>query len=411
MNKLIFLTMLLLLSTALYSQNRNPKNQDREHDTELKSLDSLLTLNESEPQLLIKRGLYLVKKYQYSQALQSFEKAYLQDPNNSVLLTELAEVNNSLGNFHQALPYLQLLYSRDSSNSVNAIQLAKAYFNIRKYQEPYELLNANYQRDSSNLYLTKQLAFAALKSGHDSLAIELYAKIIPNNPNDINNYLNLASLYQRNNGYPEAIKTFENGIDVFPEETLLITKMADLHYAKRNYAKAIVPYEKILSMGDSIPDVIKNLGISYYYEKEYNKSLSLLDKSLMIKPNDPIAGLFLGLCYKNLNQPEESIAYLNFASKIALPYYLSDIYNQLGNVYLEKKSYKKSVEFLKKAYRLDSTKYDVLFKIANTYDVWQKDKSQALRYYNYFLNSKIEQSDNNEQLIKYATERKQKIKR
>jgi tetratricopeptide (TPR) repeat protein len=81
----------------------------------------------------------------------------------------------------------------------------------------------------------------------------------------------------------------------------------------------------------------------------------------------------------------------------------------LGNVYLEEKVYKKSVELLKKAYRLDSTKSDILFKIANTYDVWQKDKSQAIRYYNAYLKSKKEMSDYHRQLTEYAITRKKKL--
>jgi tetratricopeptide (TPR) repeat protein len=99
---------------------------------------------------------------------------------------------------------------------------------------------------------------------------------------------------------------------------------------------------------------------------------------------------------------EDCIAYLNFASKICIPYYLADIYNQLGIVYLERKEYKKSVNFLKKAYYQDTTKNEILFKIANTYDLWQKDKTQAIRYYTRFLNSKKEKSDYFNQLVDYA---------
>jgi tetratricopeptide (TPR) repeat protein len=88
---------------------------------------------------------------------------------------------------------------------------------------------------------------------------------------------------------------------------------------------------------------------------------------------------------------------------------MSDIYNQWGNICIQKKEYKKSVELLKKAYRLDTTKCDILFKIGNTYDVWQKDKTQAIRYYNAFLKSKKEKSDFYQQLTEYAIERKKKL--
>ncbi|MCX6220577.1 MAG: tetratricopeptide repeat protein [Bacteroidia bacterium] len=214
------------------------------------------------------------------------------------------------------------------------------------------------------------------------------------------------------NLYDQAVETLESGISAFPEENLLFNRLGDLHYSKRNYKKAIVQYEKILATGDSLPGVIKNLGISYYYEKEFKKGIEFLEKSLTLVPNDPVAGLFIGLCYKNLKDNNQSLAYLNFAASIGIPSYMSDIYNQLGNIYTEKKAYGKSIEFLKKAYQLDSTKVDILFKIANNYDLWlTKDKSQALRYYNAYLKSEKEKSDYHRQLTRYAQERKQKIKK
>jgi tetratricopeptide (TPR) repeat protein len=157
--------------------------------------------------------------------------------------------------------------------------------------------------------------------------------------------------------------------------------------------------------------VMKNLGIACYYEKQYEKGVFLLEKCLTIKPNDPVAGLFIGLCYKELNKIDESIEYLNFASGIAIPYYMSDIYNQLGNNYLQKKEYRKSVDFLKKAYRLDTNKCEILFKIANTYDVWQKDKTPAIRYYNAYLKAKKEETDFYRQLTDYSVERITKLKK
>lgn len=409
MNKFLVIGMVILFPNWLHAQNLKTTSEPKRSAGILSSSDSLVLLNDSNPDQLLKKGQLLEKEYQYLQALQLFEKAYQKDSDNLQLLSEMAETNNNLGNFKKALPYYLAIYRKDSINSVTAIKVAKAYFNLRKYQEPFEILSKVYQGDSSNLYLAKQLAFAATRSGHDSLGIVLYERILPMNPNDLNNYINLASLYQRHDGYLNAVKTYQSGIAQFPDEPLLLSKLGDLHYAKRNFGDAILPYEKLLSFGDSIPEVVKSLGIAYYYTKEYKKSLSLLDKSLLWKPNDPVAGMFMGLCYKNLNQPEESIAHLNFASKIAIPYYLSDIYNQLGNVYADQKAFKKAVSSLKKAYLLDSTKTDVLFKIANTYDVWQKDKSQAFRYYDRFLTIKKEESDYLKQLTKYAEERKKKI--
>ena len=413
MIKILKMIVLLLLPISLMAhQNFDRLIQDNDLDKALIMIDSLLFKNQSDPALLIKKGGLLQKKYDYAKALNAYDQAFKLDSTNTIVISELAEINTSLGNYRQALPYYKTLYSKDTLNTVNGIRLAKAFFNTRNYQEPFQVLLSIYQRDSSNVYVCKQLAFSAMRTGNDSLAIELYSRVIPQNPTDLNNYTNLASLYQNQNLYDQAVETLERGLLVFPEETLLLNRLGDLHYSKRIYKKAIVPYEMLLATGDSLPGVIKNLGISYYYEKEFKKGIELLETSLMLVPNDPVAGLYIGLCYKNLKDNNQSLAYLNFAAKIGIPSYMSDIYNQLGNIYTEKKAYGKSVELLKKAYQLDSTKVDILFKIANNYDLWlTKDKSQALRYYNAYLKSDKEKNDYQRQLTKYALERRQKIRK
>jgi tetratricopeptide (TPR) repeat protein len=400
---------LVALPLVSFSQELDRLILNNEYDRALQLIDQELVKNEEQPLLLYKMGIVLQKKYDYSGALKSFETAWLLDSTNQKVVSELAEVNTILGNHKQALPYYKTLYNNDTTNTIQAIRLSKAFFNLRSYREPYRILHSVYLRDSTNLYINKQLAFSAARTGHDSLAMALYHKIIGVNPTDLNNYTNLVAIYQKKENYINAIETIAQGLTVYPDETILISKLGDLHYAKRDYPKAVAAYERLLSFGDSIPDVVKNLGVSYYYVKKYEQGLYLLEKSLAIRPNDPVAALFTGLCYMELKKFDESISYLRFASETAIPYYMSDIYNQWGNICIQKKEYKKSVELLKKAYRLDSTKCDILFKIGNTYDVWQKDKTQANRYYNAFLKSKKEKSEFYRQLTDYATERKKKL--
>jgi tetratricopeptide (TPR) repeat protein len=409
MFKILTVILLLLGALSSYAQQIDALILNNDYDKALQLIDQELVKNEEQPLLHYKKGIVLQKKYDYSGALKSFETAWLLDSTDHKVVSELADVNTILGNHKQALPYYKTFYYRDTTNTIQAIRLAKAFFNLRSYREPYKILFAVYLRDSTNLYVNKQLAFAASRTGHDSLAIVLYHQIIASNATDLNNYTNLVSIYQKKEKYNSAIETIEQGLSVYPDEVLLLSKLGDLHYANRDYQRAIGSYERLLSFGDSIPEVVKNLGVSYYYVKRYDEGIYLLEKSLTMKPNDPVAALFAGLCYMELKQLDESINYLRFASETAIPYYMSDIYNQWGNICIQKREYKKSVELLKKAYRLDSTKYDILFKIGNTYDVWQKDKSQAIRYYNSYLKSPKEENEMHRKLTEYVLERKKKL--
>jgi len=409
MSKFLFILILIGIPFHSFSQDLDRLILNNEYDKALSLIDSSLSKNRNQPELYLKKGTILQRKFDYAGALFSLQRAYQLDSLNITTISELADVNSSLGNYRQALPYYQALYQADTTNIINTLRVSRAYFNVKSYKEPYRILLSACKRDSSNLYLNKQLALSAMRTGHDSLAIALFNKVILQNPSDLSNFSNLVLVYQKKENYSKMTETLEMAIQFFPEETSLLLRLGNAHYAKRVYSKAIPPYEQYLSKGDSAPDVLKNLGISYYYEKRLKEGINLLDKSLMLKLNDPVTGLFLGLCYKELNEIDESIGYLNFAAKIAVPYYMSDIYNQLGNIYIQKKEYKKSVELLKKAYRVDTTKSEILFKIGNTYDVWQKDKSQALRYYNSYLKYPKDSSEMHQKLTEYVLERKSKL--
>jgi tetratricopeptide (TPR) repeat protein len=409
MKRIFIVAILIVNHFYALSQDIDRLILNNDFDKALELIDSQLVKNDVQPLLYLKKGTILEKKFDYSNALKCLEKAYMLDSSNVRILNELASVHSGLGNYRKALPYCQTIFEKDTTNLVNAIGLVHCYFNLKNYREPYKILFSAYARDSNNLFVNKQLAYAAMRTGHDSLAIALYNKVIGQNPSDLSNYTYLVSVFQKKDNYTKVVETLEKGFAAFPDETSLLIKLGDAHFAKRKYANAAESYEKYLSKGDSVYEVMKNLGLCYYYGKRTKEGLELLENCLTLKPNDPVTGLFIGLCYKDLKDYDQSIAYLNFASRNALPYYLSDLYSQLGNVYSEERDFKKAVRSLKKAYNLDTTKYEILFKIANTYDVWQKDKTQAIRYYNSYLKSPKEDNEMHRSLTGYVLERKRKL--
>lgn len=410
MIKNLILTLLMLAPAFLSAQEIDLLMLNNEYDKALQIIDSELTKNEVQPLLYLKKGIILQKRFDFTGAVKSLERANQLDSLNTNILNELGEANSSLGNYKKALPYFKILYQTDTTNSVKVLKLVRAYLNLRIYGQPFDILASAYQRDSTNLVINKQLALCAARTGHDDLSISLYLKVIDLNPSDLANYTNLASVYQSKNQDIKVIETLEKGLEFFPDESVLLIRLGEFHYHLKEYAKAIISYEKYLAKGDSSPDVMKNLGICCFFEKHTKKGLYLLEKSLQVNPDDPIVGLYIGLCYEASGKLKKSIDYLKFASEIAIPYYLSDIYHHLGNVYDLNQEYKKSIAALKKAYELDSTKCNVLFEIATTYEKMQRNKPLAIKYYNAYLKATKEANTYNRKLTDYAIGRKRKLK-
>jgi len=410
MAKILLISILSLFSYFSLAQEIDLLILNNEYDKALQIIDNELTKNETQPTLYLKKGIIQQKRFDFVGAVKSLERAYELDSINPNILSEVAEANSSLGNYRRALPYLKVLYNADTTNTVKALKLVRVFLNLRIYKEPYEILKSFYQRDTTNLIINKQLALCAARTGLNDLSISLYQKVINQNPTDLANYTNLVSVYQNKDQDIKVIETLEKGLEVFPDEPVLLNRLGEFQYHMKEYAKAIIPYEKYLAKGDSSPDVLKNLGICYYFEKREKEGLNLLEKSFLINSDYPIVSLYIGLCYKALKQFDKSIEYMNFAAKTAIPYYLSDIYYNLGIVYGIHREFKPSIEAFKKSYQLDTTKCSSLFEIATTYEEFQKDKTQAIKYYNAYLKAKKEDNAYYRKLTEYALARKKKFK-
>jgi len=103
MFRILKISVLIFLPFYSFAQNIDQLIQNSEYETALRCIDSMLLKHESDPSLYLKQGIILEKRFEYSKALKSFEKVYQFDSTNTIIISELAETNNNLGDYHQQL--------------------------------------------------------------------------------------------------------------------------------------------------------------------------------------------------------------------------------------------------------------------------------------------------------------------
>ncbi len=397
------------LTLGSYSQQIDLLILNNENEKALQLIDSEIEINRAQPSLWMKKGILLQRNFDYTGAIEALTTAHRLDSLNRNILTELAEAYNILGNYEDAVHYFELAYAQDSTDLSVAGKLARAWINQKIYNKPFRLLSRICETDTTNVFFNKQLAFCASNTGADSLAMRLYQRVIVQNPRDISSYLNLSTLYQKQGKPEEALVVLEQGLTVFPENPGLLLKLANNRFELKKYHEAAEAYELWLQKNDTLPDVRKSLGVAYYFEKREAEGLKLLESYHLLVPTDPLAAFYIGLCYKSLADYLQSIQYINYSIELSRPLYLSDIYHHLGLVYGQNRNFKEAIEALQKSYELDTTKNEILFEIATTYEEYQKDKTPALRHYKAFLAKETAEQPLSESLKKYAIARIRKI--
>ncbi len=357
-------------------------------------------------------GIAYKKLMNFNNSIIFFVKAKELQPNNIELLSHLASSFSLSGNHLKAEETYYKILELDTNNITNRISLASEQYTLKKYDEAIENYTQLLEYDSTNAYFYFQLGLCKIKLNDSKKAQTYLSKSIKLNPNNQKAISLLARLFYNEEEYDKTIKVLQNALTNNAQNIQFNNLLADSFYKMRKYNEAIIKYLYVITLGDSSHTVFQKLGMTYYYlsftsayKKLKTRNLKLQEgidallKSYEIKNNNPMTTLYLGLCYKELDDYDNSIKYLEETLNFAYPDYLDQIYSNLGYAYSEKNQFKESIVSYKEALSFKPERKVLLYYLANVYDRYYADKSVALNYYRKFAK---EAKDVDENLISYS---------
>ncbi len=405
MNKLLLF--LLLTPTIVFSQEEiNLLILSRNYNEALQLIEKQIHEN-PDASLSMKKGIVLTQMQNYQEAVNAFSSALELQPNNPVILIELADALSTLGNHHDATSFYQKAVSLKPGNLSLAGKLGRNYIQRNEFRKAYTVFSEIYQADSSNVFWNKQFAFSTYQTGKKVQAIDLYEKVLELNPRDYTSYFNLIKLYQQTEQLAKALQTMEKGLEYFPGDEGFYLQQAKQFFAGKQYKDAQQAFDNYFTAGgDSIYHVLMNYGITLYFTGNETKSISILEHCAGQVANDPYVLFYLSLCHKKLVHYEIAEDYMNAAIESATPAYLPDMYHHLGQILGQQRKFEKSIAALKEANNLDPTAHEILFEIATTYEEFNSNKTLALNYYHIYLKEAGESAKN----VNYALDRIERIK-
>jgi tetratricopeptide (TPR) repeat protein len=168
-----------------------------------------------------------------------------------------------------------------------------------------------------------------------------------------------------------------------PQLTLLLAKA---QLGEKKYAEVIKTTEKLLVKSDTLPAYARLMGISYFQLHEYDKVIPCMDFLLRKGLKAEWMYYYQGVSYQHLNKPDSAITFLNKAIEEGISDNIGQYYVQLATSYENVKDFKSAIKYYKAAYE-NSKKDILLYHLGRSYDVYYKDKSQAIAYFKRYLNS------------------------
>lgn len=375
MKKLLTLMALLGLSIGIYAQNVTVIDKEKLFDfyqtqryaDAAQYLKSIYGEEVNDFKTLSQIGYCFLMAGNNAEAEKFYTKAYTLQPQSLPILFSLGSINTKRGNTEKAKLYYSKIVKIDSNN-----------FSV------YKLLASLYNSPKDSLKLIYLLKANQINPLEGDVATDLAEE---------------HSAYQQ---YEKAYEVLNVAIKGDSDNLVLQRAKLPIANQLKKYSEVIASGEKLLKDGADA-GVIKDVAKAYYYTKKYQKAIDLF-KLLEVAAMENEATLYYtSLSYRALKNYPQAAAYARRTIDEAISPNTSSYYSLLGLVYEENNqltfanaAYKKGLQF-----KATPTLY---YRLAVFYDTRLKQGKNALKYYNLYLKSKPNLTDDKEE-IKFSKDR------
>ncbi len=174
----------------------------------------------------------------------------------------------------------------------------------------------------------------------------------------------MANLLSITGKYHEAIKLYQDSIEINPNYIQAYTGLAKSYEKIKLYKKAETSFNKAISFQPNNIVTLRDFIIFLYYQGKYSDAIRVSKQLADITPNNDYPYKFMAGSYYSLGDIDNAI--LNNQKALTISPTAS-AYTNLGTLYFYQGEYDKSVELFKEAIKINPNKYIYWGNIADAY--------------------------------------------
>jgi len=221
-------------------------------------------------------GVPLFNDGDYKGAFEKFNTAVIIDPYNEAGLKQ------------RALCYVRL---NDYENAVKDLE------NYLVLEKEYELeKDISVRVTLANIYFMNQRNDDALKMYEEALELD---------PENVAVITKLGTIYQQNDEIDKAMKMYDSALQKNPGNSDLWFNMGILYFNLENFDKAIESFNKVIELNPGDIESMMNLVNSLWKEELYAQAIPYLEQVLQLDPENVDAWSFLNVAYVKESQNED----------------------------------------------------------------------------------------------------------
>lgn len=198
------------------------------------------------------------------------------------------------------------------------------------------------------------------KAGDLNAAITSYKACIKSDPEFVDAYINLGTIYYGQKNYEEAEKTFKTATEKDPQAVNAFANLGKVQYSLRRYAESENSFKAAIAINPSA-DLYKELGKVYYKKKNDKEVITTLNKCHEAGGGDYLTYYMLGKSYQRENKDADAIKALNMSNTKKNNY---NAHSALGSIYLGQEKYTKAAAAFQSALKANPKKYRAAYNYA-----------------------------------------------
>ena len=168
-----------------------------------------------------------------------------------------------------------------------------------------------------------------------SSSITAPSKLTAPSPNasQVETFVNQGLEKVQQQDYKEALKDFDNAINLNEDHPLAYSYRADIRNQLGDYQKAVEDYTVAKKQSPAFPYIYNQQGKAYEGLGNYKKAVEDYTQAIKLYPEDGIGYTNRGIAYHKLKETKKAMA--NFQKAIQMNHGQADAYFYRGNLYAE----------------------------------------------------------------------------
>lgn len=205
----------------------------------------------------------------------------------------------------------------------------------------------------------------------------LYLNTIYRNPSCKMCYLNLDTVYKKQNRIDELRERYLFAIENIPNFYEAYYNLGAVYLMQNNPKRAASYYQQILMAGVEYPLIYFNLAMAYEQREEFHEAVQLFKKHIQLNPQDVRGYQKLGSCFARMNLFNQAVSYYQKAKMLSPQD--GQIWYNLGVLYLKKEMYPEAVEHNRQAIYFNPGFTEAYYNLGFAYEkIGQKQRALEL---------------------------------